>query len=78
VKLVAAQRALVDRHAGRPILPLTTYEDALAAWRRGYARQRARLQEQGGIGHDELRRIAPEKQGGADAVYDEMERLKRD
>jgi hypothetical protein len=74
--LLAAHRALVERHADRAVLPVTTLEEALDAWRRGYARQRARLADQGGISRDELRRIAPDKQAVADAVYDEMSHKK--
>jgi hypothetical protein len=59
------------------VFPVRTYDEALEAWLRGYARMRTKLSEQGGVSQEELRRFAPPgRERTADAVHDEMRRQK--
>ena len=71
------ERVLSER-PGVAISPVRTYDEAIAAWLRGNARQRSRLAEQGGLNREELRRMAgPGRQAVADAVFTEMQRQRR-
>lgn len=55
---------------------VTNFEQAIAAWQKGIDRQRNRLQSQGGISREELVRMSRGRDGVANQVYDEMQKLK--
>lgn len=73
------QRTLEQILQNRPavaIEPVTTFEQATAAWQKGTDRQRNRLQSQGGVGRDEFMRMGAKTPEVAARVYDEMQKIK--
>lgn len=80
-RMLEAHRALVaSRLAARPedpVLPVVSLEQYLAAWQRGYDRQRDRLAA-GGLAKGELERLAgPGRAKVGKAVHEQMQRDRR-
>lgn len=80
-QMLATHTAQVERyqkeHASATPLPVSSFDDATAAWQKGIDRQRSRLQSDGGITRGELERLAPKNAPHIGSqVYDEMQKLK--